>query len=108
MIREYKTESELKEIAIEISKKITIRTYKKGNSEDTKRLSNPQEKDIIFNISYGALLGMNCNEKNRASNEIAQAIIDTAEYTVNRFLPDCNGYDTIYCPLKKAITEWNN
>ena len=107
-MRNHKTEMQLKEMATVIAETITIRTYKNGNSEDTKRLSNPQEKEIILNIAYGALLGMNCNEKNRTSDEIAQAIIDTAEYTVNRFLPDCNGYDTIYCPLKKAVREWNN
>lgn len=107
-MRTYKTEAQLKEQAKAIAETITIRTYKNGNSEDTQRPSNPQEKEIILNIAYGALLGMNCNEKNRVSDEIAQAIIDTAEYTVNRFLPDCNGYDTIYCPLKKAVREWNN
>lgn len=107
-MRNYKTEKQLKEQAAIIAETITIRTYQNGNSEDTKRLSNPQEKNIILNIAYGALLGMNCNEKNRASNEIAQAIIDTAEYTLNRFLPDCNSYDTIYCPLKKAVREWDN
>ncbi len=107
-MRNYKTEQQLQEQAKAIAETITIRTYNNGNSEDTKRLSNAHENNIIFNIAYGALLGMNCNEKNRASDEIAQAIIDTAEYTVNGFLPDCNGYDTIYCPLKKAVREWNN
>ncbi len=107
-MRDYKTEQQLRELATAISQRITIRTYKNGNSDDNTRPTKTKEKEIIFNIAYGALLGINCNDRNRNSDEIAQAIIDTAEYTVNRFLPDCNGYDTLYCPLKKAVREWNN
>lgn len=107
-MKNYKTEEQLKKQAAAISETITIRTCKNGNSEDTKRITTAEEKKIIFEIAYGALLGFNCNDKNRNSDDIAQAIIDTAEYMVDIFLPDCNGYDTIYCPLKKVVREWNN
>lgn len=106
-MKEHKTERELKGIATEISETITIRCYKEGNSEDTKRKSTAKEKDIIFKIAYGALLSLNWHlEPN--NSQTTSAIINTAEFTVNQFLPDCNGYDTIYCPLRKATREWDN
>lgn len=106
-MKEHKTEIELKEIATKISEKITIRHYKGGNSEDKQRNSTAKEKDIIFKIAYGALLSLNWHlEPN--NSETTTAIINTAEFTVNQFLPDCNGYDTIYCPLRKATREWDN
>lgn len=107
-MKNYKTEEQLKKQATAISETITIRTYKNGNSEDTKRRTTVKEKKVIFEIVYSALLAFNCNDMNRNSDDIAQAIIDTAEYMVGRFLPDCNGYNTIYCPLKKVVREWNN
>lgn len=106
-MKEHKTEIELKEIATKISETITIRAYKNGNSEDKQRKSTAKEKDIIFKIAYGALLSLNWHLESNSS-ETTSAIINTAEFTVNLFLPDCNGYDTIYCPLRKATREWDN
>lgn len=105
-MKEHKTETELKGIATKISETITIRYYKEGNSEDTKRKSTAKEKDIIFKIAYGALLSLNWHLEPNIS-PVTAAIINTAEFTVNQFLPDCNGYDTIYCPLRKAVREWD-
>ena len=99
----YKNNQQLKELAMKIYERITIRTYVHGNSNDEERKSRAQEKRIIFNIAYGALLTLNTTDDNHAE----QKIIDCAEYTVNQFLPDCNGYNTIYCPLKKALREWD-
>lgn len=107
-MKNYKTEEQLKKQATAISEIITIRTYKNGNSEDTKRRTTVKEKKVIFEIVYGALLCLNFNDKNRNSYDIAYAIINTAEFTVCRFLPDCNVYDTIYRPLCEAVREWNN
>lgn len=106
-MKEHKTEQQLKGIATTISKRITIRTYKNGNSEDTIRKSTVKEKDIIFKIAYSALLSINWHLEPKTS-EVNSAIANTAEFAINQFLPDCNGYDTIYCPLKKAIREWDN
>lgn len=105
-MKEHKTEQQLKEIATTISERITIRAYKNGNSEDTTRRTNPTERKIIFKIAYSALLSLNWHLEPK--DGICTAIINTAEFTVNQFLPDCNGYDTIYCPLKKAVRDWDN
>lgn len=106
MKREHKKESELKEIAMKIAGSITIRTEENGNSIDTKREPTEAESTIIYKLAYSALLGLNWGEKCRSNEDMAQAIIDTMEFAIDLFLPDCNGYDTIYIPLKNAVSNW--
>lgn len=106
MRRMFRSEGQLKEKAMALSKRIVIRTYNRGNSTDTCRKSTKKEEEIIYKLAYGALLGLNWNEKTRDSEDMSQAIIDTAEFTINLFLPDCNGYDTLYLPLKKILRDW--
>lgn len=108
-MRNYKTEAELKEIADVISQNITIRTYDdKGNSNDETRATTDAEKSILYKIVYSALLGLNWGEKCRDSNDMTEAIIDTAEFTTIVFLPECNAYDTVYCALKSVVAKWND
>lgn len=107
MRRKYKEEKELRELARGISEFVTIRTYENGNSCDTKRKAKKAESDIICKIAYSALLGLNWGEKTRNNDDMAQAIIDTAEFTINQFLPECNGYDTMYLPLKAILRHWD-
>lgn len=105
-VRVYKKESELKEIAEGISQEIVIRTYENGNSKDIRRKASKPEKDIIFKVAYGALLALNYGEDSRSSRLAEQKIIDAAEFTIDLFIPNCNGYDTMYNPLKKALANW--
>ena len=105
-MRKYKNEHELKVIAETIAETITIREYNEGNSNDITRKASEIEKDVIYKLAYGALLGLNCGETVRNNDDAAQVIIDTAEYTLKLFINDCNGYDTLYIPLKNAVAEW--
>lgn len=105
-VREHKPESELKQIAESISDTIMIRAYENGNSIDTRHKTTALEKEIIYKIAYGALLALNYGTDVRASRLAEQSIINAAEFQIGLFLPDCNGYDTIYIPLKKAVQSW--
>lgn len=105
-IRIYKQESELKELAKTMAESITIRTYCNNNSDDTTRPTTEIENELLFKVVYAALLGLNWGETIRGNQESTQAIIDTAEFTIVQFIPECNGYDTVYLPLKKVVAEW--
>lgn len=105
-VRAHKTEAELREMAEGISQEIVIRTYENGNSRDTRRKTTAKEKGIIYRVAYGALLALNHGEEVRSSRLAEQFIVDSAEFTIDLFIPDCNGYDTMYNPLKKALANW--
>lgn len=106
-MRIIKTEAQLKEIANRIADQVTIRTYdENGESEDTMREATSEEKEIVFKVAFGSLLGLNWGEKRRSSKDEANAIIDTAEFVLGQFLPECNAYLTIYLPLRNAVEEW--
>lgn len=111
-VRAHKSESELKQMAEHISKSIVYRYYDNGNSRDERRETTRFERDVLYNIAYGALLTLNWGEDNRGRNAGAeQAIIDAAEFTCDLFIEkltglECNGYMTIYIPLKDAVRDW--
>ena len=92
-------EKQLKEIARDISGSIVIRNYIDGNSHDTHRKTTASEKEIIYNIAYGAMLAYGYRGD-------IQSILDTAEFTLKQFLPEANGYDTIYIPLRNVTETW--
>lgn len=119
-----KTEQELKEMAAEAAKRISIRSYyilgtngeqitihgengTHGNSRDDWRDTTPEEAEIIFNIVYAALLSLNSY---RNYPETFQGTLCTAEFAGQTFFKkfgfEVNCYDTIYCPLKHFIGEW--
>ena len=92
------SDNELKDLAESISKTIEIRSYKNGSSVDMARKSSLPEKEIIKKIAYASMLSYN-----RESSDI-DSILYTAEFTLVQFIPDANGYDSIYIPLRK-VTE---
>ena len=99
-------EDALKAIAEEISETIVIRTYVNGTSHDKRRGSTEAEKRALYNIAFGALLGLNYGEWVRGNRNAAEAIINAAEFSIKQFIPNCNGYDSMYIPLEKAVSEW--
>ena len=95
-------EKQLKEIARDIAGSIVIRDYVNGNSRDTRRETTLPEKEIIQNIAYGAMLAY----AYRNNGGSIDSILDTAEFTLHQFIPNANGYDTIYIPLRKVTETW--
>ncbi len=89
-----KSEKELKEYAQQVGKEIVIRKYINGNSEDTRRQTNKEESKLIASVVYGSLLAIN-------QKADLQSVADAAEYIIRQLLPEVNGYDTIYLPIKE-------
>ena len=94
------TELTAKEYAKEQAGTIVIRTYENGNSNDERRKASKPEKRIIESIIFGGLLAI--REGNKTDNEI-QAIIDSCEFIAKIQLPEMNGYDSIYNPMKDFV-----
>lgn len=94
-------EQQLKEAARDIAGSIVIRQYdERGNSSDIRRATTEIESEIIRKIAYGAMLAY------RWRGRDIQSILDTAEFTLDLFLPEANGYDTIYTPLRNVTETW--
>lgn len=91
--------SQLREIARDIAGSVVIRTYVDGNSKDTRRETTPEEKEIIRNVAYAAMIAY----LHRTETDI-NAILDMAEFTLMQFIENVNTYDSIYIPLRK-ITQ---
>lgn len=109
-MRKHKDEIELLEIAMELaSAPLTLIT----NDGEVKRKPTKKQKELIYKIVYGALLGLNWGESTRTSRTSEQAILDTAEFTYNVMMESTfkngetvNGYLSLYSPLKKVLREW--
>ena len=95
------SESQLKEIARDIAGSIVIRDYVNGSSRDTRREATKPEKEIIKNIAYGAMVAYGHRD-----NASIDSILNTAEFILHQFIPDANGYDSIYIPLRKVTETW--
>lgn len=100
----YPSETELYEYARECSKEIVIRSYEpNGSSRDERREATKVESEVIFNIIYGALLGVRSQNSTNDGLKIPysnrHAAIDSAEFIAHRFIPEMNTYDTIFRPV---------
>lgn len=98
--RKWMPESTLRNAARDLAAEIVIRD---GNDE-IRRYSTTPEREILYRITYAALLTLNSGENRKISAE--QTILYHAEFNCNLFLPECNGYLTIYLPLKRILEDW--
>ena len=95
------SETSLKVIATTIASEIVIRDYVNGSSRDTRRASTEYESAVILRIAYAAMVAYS----HRESADI-NSILDMAEFALHQFIPEANGYDTIYIPLRKITGTW--
>ena len=112
-MRKYKSESELKEIAALHSQNIAVRTYENGCSKDSWKKATKKQREILYGLIYGALLGLNWGDKCRSTKEMEQAIIDATEFQAMILLrpymkdgEEAQCYDCVYTPLQKIVRAW--
>lgn len=97
-----KNEKELKEIAEQLSQTIRIRTKERN---DIRRDATDEERKALYNVFFSALF--TANEFRENFNDTIKGVIKhNAETTIDSFLPDCNGYLSVYNPLDSVLTEW--
>lgn len=114
--RKYKPESELREIARSISERnIYIRT----STGDIERKPRKAERDLIYRLAWGTLLGLNSGESVRTNHAEEWAVVNAAEYiliTTSKGikLPEqkddeeshINSYLSFYIPIMNALDDW--
>lgn len=109
MMREWKSEATLKAWASEQAAWIARRD-ENGNYQGMTK-SRDGEREIVFNVLFGALLGLNWGEATRSDPGREQAIVDTAEFTFNLLVenvsPLARGYESVYLPLKRMLKAWS-
>lgn len=97
-----KNERELKEIAEQLSQTIRIRTKERN---DIRRDATDEERKALYNVFFSALF--TANEFRENFNDTIKSVIKhNGETTIDSFLPDCNGYLSVYNPLDSVLTEW--
>lgn len=105
-IRTSKTPEQLDLMVKELSNIIYIRT---DDHRDVKREATETEKRTLYTIFYSALAAMNYY-RHQSTKEIMDAhdkgIINMAEFTVDRLIPNVNGYLSVYIPLHDVIKTW--
>lgn len=105
-VRKWYPEERLEEMADKIAETIVIRSYENGCSIDTKRYTTPEEREVLSKVSFGALLALDYGAHVRKDRGQEQAVIDAAEFILDLFIPEANGYDSIYAPLSDEVLNW--
>lgn len=115
-MRKWKHEQELKEIAMMESQKDIVVIYHDimtGREKEETRKPTKRQSFMIYNVFYGALLGLNWGEAVRKGKAETQAIIDSHEFTydllMNTMLKEnerVQGYLSFYCRIKDIVRNW--
>ena len=103
-MRKMRTQLELKNLATDISKEIAL-TSNPEQCFIVKLPTDHEQADTIYRVAYGALLGLN-SSAGLGSDIAARAFIDAAENILDQLIPKCNGYVTMYAPLTRILTKW--
>lgn len=106
--RPYLPENKLRYWAAQIAKTISIRTTVDGCTHDERRPTTQEEHEVLYNLAYSALLGLNAGEAARQTTAAEDAILNAIEYTCILMLPEANSYLTIYCPLRNVLEQWRS
>ena len=70
------------------------------NHSDERRDTTNEERDYIFAVVKSALYSLNYN-----CDADVQAVADMAEFTIDELIPNCNGYLTVYNPIKRFVEQ---
>lgn len=114
-MRKWKHEQELKEMAMEAAQKdvCIIVEGQDGREHEVYRKPTKKQKEMIYNLFFGTLLGLNWGEDVRSGRKETQAILDAQEFTydciMNTTLKEnerVQGYISFYCPVKRMLGSW--
>lgn len=114
-MRKWKNAQELKALALDASAKdICIVTKDEdGMDREVYRRPTKKQKEMIYNLFFGTLLGLNWGEDVRSGRKETQAILDAQEFTydciMNTTLKEderVQGYISFYLPVKSMLKNW--
>lgn len=109
MKRKFYKPERLKEIATEISVQ-PLTTSQSRTGVEKKVDPTEEEKRIVYNIVYSALMSFNthCYDgSGRILPEKEQAVCDCSETVFDMFTDwKYNGYTSLYCKLKDILEKW--
>lgn len=101
------TEKALAIIARRCARSLVIRSYNESGSLDTWRECTVDEHAKLFNIAFAALLSLNFYGR-VAGPELIKGVLECSEFTLQRFIPDANTYDSLYNKLRCVIDVWTD
>ena len=105
MKRKFYSAERLNAIAKEVSA-WPLTTSQDRTGEEKKVSPSAEERKIVFNIVYSALVGFN-SHCNGGDHDKEQAICDMAEILFDNFTDwKYNGYVSLYTKLKEILAHW--
>lgn len=96
----YLTTAEMREISDNMAEFMYIRTE---NGVDVRKKCTKTQKGILSNVIFSALSTAVWHSKTPSVEIKKQAVCDMAEIFITLAFPDCNGYTTVYNPLKRLF-----
>ena len=110
-MRNIKPERELREIAERISTSVVERETK--YRPERRRETTDEERKTLSKLAYGALLELNrWGNREDCPRGVAcyaeQAALGAIEFAFDLLFPICNGYLSIYSPIKDVLREWED